>query len=113
MHLFLFAQRLFGIRAAERTSQIHPVAHGHPVYALAHSLDYAGSVRTGREGRGRFGIDAGPNIGLNRIDADRVHAHHDLTRSRGQVRDLFELQHLRITKLVYTNSFHAARSFLL
>ena len=110
MRLLLFAQRLFGIRAAERTGQIHPVAHGDPVYALAHSLDYAGPVRTGRERGRRFGIDAGPNIGLNRIDADRVHAHHDLPRLRGQVRDFFELQYLRFTKLVYPNSFHSVYS---
>ena len=110
MHLFLFAQGLFGVRTAERTGQIHPVTHGNPVHALAYGLDDASAVRAGREGRRRLGIDTGPNIGLNRIDSDRVHTHHDLTRPRGQVRDFFELQYLWFTKLVYPNSFHGVDS---
>src|SRR6266540_5431762 len=102
------AQGLFGIGAADRSRDIHPVANRHLADLWANGLDHPGPVVARRVGRGRFGVNSRANISFDRINPDGMHTHYHLASSRLWIRHLFELHDLRLTKRMDANRFHRA-----
>src|ERR1700722_4870009 len=105
-----FAKCFLRIRAALQSArEIHAVSRSKVRHVLAERFDRSRAVRSGRIGKGRLPrINAGTNVGIDGIDASRVDANHNLTRTGLRVRYFFHLQNLRSAELMNANRLHVS-----
>ena len=111
MHAFGSAQGLFGVGATDRASNIDPIADRDTLHIWTNGGNDPSPVVARRVGCRRLGINPRTDIGFDRINANRMHAHHHLARSGLWVWHLFELHDLWITKRMDTNRFHPMSPF--
>jgi hypothetical protein len=102
----LFGQRELGV-ATRRAVRIDAIADLHARHAGAERRHDTAEIAARRVRERRFArICAGAHVGLDRVDANRVHPDQDLTRAGGGIGGVFELQHLRSAELAHDDGFH-------
>ena len=83
------------------------------VDAGANSVDRAADVCVRGVGQIRLPrVQAGADVGVNRVHADGAHSNQDLARADGRQRRLLDLQDLGAAELAHNDRFHDERFYV-
>ena len=101
------AQRIFRVSAGQAVADVNPVPYRPTRHAGTEGGHGATRILSGSIGQFRFrGVGTGTDVGIHRVDADRVNADEHLSRAGAEGRQFLQLQDFRATKLANANGFH-------
>ena len=76
--------------------------------AFAYGFNHSSRIAPGRVWHWRLSIiQTRSDVSVDRIDADRMNPHHDLTRPRFGIRHFLQPHHVRFAERIHTDRLHA------
>ena len=109
MHLRVVADRQLGVAARTRrdTVCVDAIALLERRHVGADRFHDTGDIGSRCVGKVRLAsVSPGADVGLHRVDADRLHPDEDLRRPRCRFGHVFDLHHVRWTELAHDDSVH-------
>src|SRR5215469_9716246 len=89
------------------SADVYAVTMLHARDSFADRFNYPRSVRPRRIRQGRLSrIDSRADVGIHRVDASRLDAHHHLALFRFRIGHFFKTQDFGSSKLLYANGSH-------
>ena len=102
-HVFRFARDELRVRAARWPVEHDAVANSEVRNARSDLLDHSGRVVPRSERKRLRPVRAGADVGIDRIDADRVHADEDLARRGHRISHGLVLKNGRVAEGVHAD----------
>ena len=108
MNARLVAESKLRVGTSDRIRRVNPIAALQLRDARAHRFHEASGIHAGRPRKLDGGIGTGALIGLNRVHADGLNLHQNLSGTDRRHRRILKLQDIGIAKLMDTYRFHGA-----